>query len=149
MGEFYPALRYNATEDLFRSRERIEIVEVRCIAVKKLAAALVVVMLMTGSAMAADTIKIGVYLPLTGGNAIGGQLELDGVKLAHKVAPEVLGRKIELVIVDNKSDKVESANAVKRLIEKEKVNAIVGTYSSFPCLPWQAAKLWKGERSLW
>ena len=85
---------------------------------------------MAGTAMAADTVKIGVYLPVTGGNAIGGQLELDGVKLAHKEAPTVLGKKVEIIFVDNKSDKVEAANAVKRLVDKEKVNAIIGTYGS-------------------
>ena len=35
-------------------------------------------------AQAADPIKIGVYLPLTGQNAFGGQLELEGIQLAHK-----------------------------------------------------------------
>lgn len=99
-------------------------------AFKKLAAAFSMVMIMSGAAMAAETIKIGVYLPITGGNAIGGQLELDGVKLAHKLNPTVDGKKIELVVVDNKSDKVEAANAVKRLVEKDKVNAIIGTYGS-------------------
>jgi len=83
-----------------------------------------------GAVMAEDTIKIGVYLPLTGQNAFGGQLELDGVKMAHQEAPEVLGKKVELFVVDNKSDKVESANAVKRLINKDKVVAIIGTYGS-------------------
>ncbi len=82
-----------------------------------------------GSAAQAQ-IKVGVYLPLTGQNAFGGQLELDGVNLAAKEMPEVLGQKIELVIMDNKSDKVESANAVKRLIERDKVVAIIGTYGS-------------------
>ena len=99
-------------------------------AVKKLAAAFSMVMVMSGAAMAAETVKIGVYLPITGGNAIGGQLELDGVKLAHKLNPTVDGKKIEIVVVDNKSDKVEAANAVKRLIEKDKVSAIIGTYGS-------------------
>ena len=51
---------------------------------KKLLVAFCVVLVMAGMAMAADTVRIGVYLPVTGGNAIGGQLELDGVKLAHK-----------------------------------------------------------------
>lgn len=77
-----------------------------------------------------DPIKIGVYLPLTGQNAFGGQLELDGIRLAHQEMPEVLGRPIELVVVDNKSDKVEAANAVKRLIERDKVSAFIGTYGS-------------------
>lgn len=75
-------------------------------------------------------IKIGVYLPLTGQNAFGGQLELEGVKLAQKEMPTVLGRPVELVVVDNKSDKVEAANAVKRLTERDKVLAIIGTYGS-------------------
>lgn len=81
-------------------------------------------------AMAAEPVKIGVYLPLTGQNAFGGQLELDGIKLAQQAAPKVLGRDVELVVVDNKSDKVEAANAVKRLVERDKVSAYIGTYGS-------------------
>ena len=97
---------------------------------KRFALAFAAAALFAGMAAAEETIKIGVYLPLTGGNAIGGQLELDGVNLAHKQYPEVDGKKIELVVVDNKSDKVEAANAVKRLVEREKVSAIIGTYGS-------------------
>ncbi|MBI4806023.1 MAG: ABC transporter substrate-binding protein [Desulfovibrio sp.] len=77
-----------------------------------------------------DTVRIGVFLPLTGQNAFGGQLELEGVQLANKEVNTVLGKKVEIVTVDNKSDKVEAANAVKRLIEKDKVQAIIGTYGS-------------------
>ncbi len=84
-----------------------------------------------GMSLAADdTVRIGVFLPLTGQNAFGGQLELEGVQMAHKEMGEILGKKVELFVVDNKSDKVEAANAVKRLIEKEKVQAIIGTYGS-------------------
>ena len=84
-----------------------------------------------GQALAADPVKIGVYLPLTGQNAFGGQLELEGVQLANKEMPSVLdGRPVELVVVDNKSDKVEAANAVKRLIERDRVVALIGTYGS-------------------
>lgn len=79
---------------------------------------------LAGQSLAAEPIKIGVYLPLTGQNAFGGQLELEGVQLALKDMPEVLGRPIELVVVDNKSDKVEAANAVKRLVERDKVVAL-------------------------
>ena len=97
---------------------------------KRFALAFLIVFALTGTALAADTIKIGVYLPLTGQMAFGGQLELEGVQMANKEAPTVLGKKVELFVVDNKSDKVEAANAVKRLIEKEKVVAIIGTYGS-------------------
>lgn len=94
-------------------------------------ACMVMTLGLAGTALAAEApIKIGVYLPLTGQNAFGGQLELEGVQLAHKAMPTVLGRPVELVIVDNKSDKVEAANAVKRLTERDKVLAIIGTYGS-------------------
>ena len=96
----------------------------------KLILALGLVLVLAAGAFAADTVKIGVFLPLTGQMGYGGQLELDGVKMAHKEAPKVLGKKVELFVVDNKSDKVEAANAVKRLIEKDKVVAIIGTYGS-------------------
>jgi branched-chain amino acid transport system substrate-binding protein len=87
-------------------------------------------LLMGASALAAEPIRIGVCEPLTGQNAFGGQLELEGVQLAHKEMPEVLGRPVELVVVDNKSDKVEAANAFNRLIAKEKVVGIIGSYAS-------------------
>ena len=92
--------------------------------------AALLVFVVAGTAMAADTIKIGVYLPLTGRTAFGGQLELEGIQMAHKEMSEVLGKKVELVVVDNKTDKVEAANAVKRLIEYDKVVAVIGTYGS-------------------
>jgi len=95
---------------------------------KVLTGIMLAVFMLAGSAQA--QIKIGVYLPLTGQNAFGGQLELDGVNLAHKQMPEVLGQKIDLVVMDNKSDKMEAANAVKRLIDRDKVAAIIGTYGS-------------------
>jgi branched-chain amino acid transport system substrate-binding protein len=79
---------------------------------------------------ASETIKIGVFEPLTGANAAGGELELDGVKLANKIYPEVLGKKVELVVVDNKSDKAEAASAAARLIDKDKVSAIIGSWGS-------------------
>ncbi|AQX18326.1 MULTISPECIES: ABC transporter substrate-binding protein [unclassified Bartonella] len=82
------------------------------------------------NASAENPIKIGVYLPLTGQNAFGGKLELDGIQLAHKKNPEILGRKVELIVIDNKSDKVESVNAVAHLTANDKVNGIIGTYGS-------------------
>lgn len=77
-----------------------------------------------------DVIKIGVFEPMTGANAAGGELEVEGVKLANKLYPTVLGKKIELVYADNKSDKVEAASAASNLIEQEKVNAIIGSWGS-------------------
>ncbi|MFT3963213.1 ABC transporter substrate-binding protein [Propionivibrio sp.] len=78
----------------------------------------------------AEVIKIGVFEPLTGANGAGGADEYDGIKLANKLFPEVLGKKVQLVAVDNKSDKVEAANAATVLTQKEKVNAVIGSWGS-------------------
>jgi branched-chain amino acid transport system substrate-binding protein len=79
---------------------------------------------------AADPIKIGVYEPMTGGMAAGGQQTMEGVDLAREMRGEALGRPIEVILVDNKSDKVEAANAMARLLDKEKVVAVIGSYGS-------------------
>ena len=84
----------------------------------------------SGSSSSSDVIKIGVFEPLTGANGAGGADEYDGIKLANKLAPTVLGKKIQLVAVDNKSDKVEAANAATVLAQKEKVNAVIGSWGS-------------------
>lgn len=85
-------------------------------------------------AASSDTIKIGVFEPMTGANAAGGALEIEGIKLANELYPTVTvnGKeyKVELVIVDNKSDKVEAANAAQRLVDKEKVKVILGSWGS-------------------
>jgi branched-chain amino acid transport system substrate-binding protein len=79
-------------------------------------------------------IKFGVFEPLTGANAAGGAEELDGIKLAQSLYPTVTvgGKeyKIELAIADNKSDKVEAANAGQRLVDSDKVNVVLGSWGS-------------------
>jgi branched-chain amino acid transport system substrate-binding protein len=77
-------------------------------------------------AAAAGEIKIGLYLPMTGAAAAMGQMVWEGVLLAHRLQPRVLGQEVKLALVDTRSDKIEAANAVSRLIEKEKVAAIIG-----------------------
>ncbi len=82
----------------------------------------------------AKVIKIGVFEPLTGANGAGGADEAEGVKLANALYPKVtVGGKeyaIELVTADNKSDKVEAANAATMLAQKAKVNAVIGSWGS-------------------
>ena len=78
-----------------------------------------------------NVIKIGCYEPMTGGMAAGGQQTWEGVELCNKrYKSEVLGRPIEVVLADNKSDKTEAAMAMSYLIEDEKVVGVVGTYGS-------------------
>jgi len=98
--------------------------------VRALVIAAIMCVAMATSAIAAEPIKVGVYLPLTGQNAFGGQLELEGINLAHAEMAEVIGRPIQLIVLDNKSDKTEAANTVERLTARDKVTAILGTYAS-------------------
>ncbi len=91
---------------------------------------LALVLVFASVASAAEVIKIGVFEPMTGANAAGGEMTVEGIELALELKGEVLGRKVEIIVVDNKSDKVEAANAVSRLIEKENVVAIIGSYGS-------------------
>jgi branched-chain amino acid transport system substrate-binding protein len=75
-------------------------------------------------------IVIGVYEPMTGAQAAGGQLTMQGVNLAYKQVPEVLGTKIRMVLVDNRSDKAEAATAMQRLIQQDRAIAVIGSYGS-------------------
>ena len=84
----------------------------------------------SSSSSDSDVIKIGVFEPLTGANGAGGADEVDGIKLANKLFPKVLGKTVQLVVVDNKSDKVEAANAATVLVQKEKVKAVIGSWGS-------------------
>lgn len=90
------------------------------------------------SADAGNTIKIGVFEPITGSMAAGGAIQIEGIELAHSERPTVTinGEEynVELVQADNKSDKVEAANAVTKLIEEDEVAIILGSYSSTPSL---------------
>jgi branched-chain amino acid transport system substrate-binding protein len=83
-----------------------------------------------GPAALPDVIKIGVNETMTGWGAAYGDMTWKGIQLAHEVRPEVLGKKVELVLVDNKSEKSESAIAAQRLVEVEKVAAVIGVNSS-------------------
>ncbi|MBI5522364.1 MAG: ABC transporter substrate-binding protein [Desulfarculus sp.] len=79
---------------------------------------------------AAEPIKVGVLMEVTGPSAMYGQNGLKGLELAQANRPTVLGRPVSVVVADNKSDKVEASNAANRLIQHEKVAAILGPLTS-------------------
>jgi len=95
----------------------------------------VLIIAISSAALAADVVKIGIFEPMTGAMAVGGALCMQGYELAQEQKPTVLGKKVELILIDNKSDKVESASAVSRLIEKEGVVAVLGSYGSSCSIP--------------
>jgi branched-chain amino acid transport system substrate-binding protein len=78
-------------------------------------------------------IKIGVFEPITGENGGGGFQEVLGMRYANKVYPtvDINGDtyKIELVEVDNKSDKTEAVSASQSLITSG-VKVVLGSYGS-------------------
>uniref|UniRef100_A0A7V4KBK4 ABC transporter substrate-binding protein n=1 Tax=Fervidobacterium pennivorans TaxID=93466 RepID=A0A7V4KBK4_FERPE len=88
----------------------------------------IVLLLLTLSIFA--DIKIGVLLPMTGGLSAFGDWTKKGIELAYEQKKTVLGEKIVLVYVDTRSEKTEAANAMARLIDKEKVVAVIGEISS-------------------
>jgi len=85
------------------------------------------------AALAADPIKIGEYASLTGKEAGFGQTSHHGIVLALEeinAAGGVLGRPLELAYEDNQTKSGESATAVKKLISRDKVVALIGEVSS-------------------
>ena len=82
-----------------------------------------------GDQAKSDEIKIGANFELTGNVANYGSMGLDGLKLAIKQANDaggINGKKINLVIADDKSEASEAANAATKLISTDKVKVLVG-----------------------
>ncbi|MGO4395931.1 ABC transporter substrate-binding protein [Variovorax sp. M-6] len=85
------------------------------------------------NAAAQDVIKIGVNQPLTGVVAASGNYVTTGAKIAAdeiNAGGGINGKKIELVIEDNKSNPTEAANAAEKLIVRDKVPVMMGAWSS-------------------
>lgn len=66
---------------------------------------------------AQDHVKLGAYLPMTGEVAAYGQKAWEGIEIARSMDPEVLGKNIDVVLEDSKSDPIEASNAVSLLVE--------------------------------
>lgn len=80
-----------------------------------------------------NIIKIGFFDVLTGAEAFNGQHDRDGVLFTVDLinqAGGILGKKIEVVVYDDRGDQLEAVNVVKRLIYEDKVSAIIGCNSS-------------------
>lgn len=86
-----------------------------------------------GAADARPTIRIGASLSLSGPYALLGQNQLRGYQLCVKQTNEqggVLGRRLDLVVDDDRSEPVTAVRIYDRLIGQEKVDAVLGPYSS-------------------
>lgn len=106
---------------------------------------------LAGPVSAAD-IKIGVLVPLTGTSAIQGEDIARGVQLAVnqinagydvpmkdgtsvKLSPETLGGKIDLIVEDTESRPASALDAMRKLVNVNKVPVVLGILSSGVCVP--------------
>ncbi len=104
---------------------------VRALALIPLAA--VTLALLPAAAVAAEPIKLGHYGSLTGKDAAFGVATRKGVMLAIEeinAAGGVLGRPLAYLVEDIQSKQGESATAVKKLISRDKVVAVIGANAS-------------------
>ncbi|MCC8025103.1 MAG: ABC transporter substrate-binding protein [Clostridium sp.] len=87
----------------------------------------------SSEAPSGDTIKIGFYGPLTGASSVVGVEGQKAVQLAIKEANEaggVNGRQLELISYDDAQNTETSVKVVTRLVESDKVTAIIGSHIS-------------------
>lgn len=82
-----------------------------------------------GGEPSGDPIVIGHWAPLSGPAAANGEFEANGVELAIDEANEaggVLGRPVELVQYDDETVPENSVNVVRRMLDRDGVQFIVG-----------------------
>jgi branched-chain amino acid transport system substrate-binding protein len=114
---------------------------------KFLATAIISTALAT-TALAADDVKIGVIMPLTGNSGNAGKQEAAAMQLAAEIVnephpgiknlplgegrglPNLGGAKLKLIVADHQGNPTEGQNQTLRLITQEHVAAILGSYHS-------------------
>ncbi len=85
------------------------------------------------SAASGEAIKIGLYGTITGTNALAGEMLEKGARLAISQVNAnggINGRPMELVVYDDQSTPEGAVKAVTRLVDVDKVIAMVGSNSS-------------------
>jgi len=103
-----------------------------------LIATLAFLLIGVGSAIAADTFKIGGLVPITGTQAVMAEDLATGLKLAGEdvnAAGGVLGKPVQVIIEDTETRPAPGMDAARKLIGVDKVGVIVGGFSSGVSLP--------------
>ena len=91
-----------------------------------------------GTGSSDEPIKIGMSLPLTGEFSQPGQAAKEGYEVWQEMVNEsggLLGRKVELVIKDDASNQNTVVADYNALISQERVDLLLGTFSSLLNLP--------------
>jgi branched-chain amino acid transport system substrate-binding protein len=79
-----------------------------------------------GGAWAAD-LKVGLSVSLSGPNSSLGIPYAKGMQAALAYKPEINGRKIQLIVLDDNSDPSTAARNARKLIEEDKVDLLMGS----------------------
>nr|WP_244493502.1 MULTISPECIES: urea ABC transporter substrate-binding protein [Aureimonas] len=96
-------------------------------------AALGTLLLLSGAAFAADPIKLGVLEDQSGDFAVATIGKLHGIQLATdeiNAAGGIAGRPLELVVYDTQSDNTRYQEFMRRVLQRDKVNAVFAGFSS-------------------
>ena len=83
-------------------------------------------------------IKIGMSMPQTGGLAGGGKASLLGIEIWRddiNAKGGLLGRKVELVVYDDKSSASETPALYAKLLDVDKVDLLFAPYATVPTAP--------------
>src|SRR5215510_14409360 len=84
------------------------------------------------------SIRIGMSMPQTGGLAGGGKPSLLGIEIWRddiNAKGGLLGRKVELVVYDDKSSAAESPAIYAKLVDIDKVDLLFAPYASVQTAP--------------
>ena len=103
-----------------------------------LASAVVALGLTSRAGAEEPPIKIGMSMPQTGGLAAGGKASLLGIEIWRddiNARGGLLGRKIELVVYDDKSSASETPAIYAKLLDVDKVDLLFAPYATVPTAP--------------
>jgi branched-chain amino acid transport system substrate-binding protein len=80
----------------------------------------------TAAVLAAD-LKLGLSVSLSGPNASLGVPYSTGMQAAIAYKPEINGRKVQLIVLDDGSDPSTAGRNARKLVEEEKVDILMGS----------------------
>lgn len=95
-----------------------------------------------GACDSSDPVTVGFTGPLTGASSSSGELLLEGVEMAVEdinagespvfgdVEPGILGRCVEVTVLDDQADATLAAQNTSRLVERDEVDLLFGSSSS-------------------
>lgn len=89
------------------------------------------------AAPAGEVIKIGGLAPLTGSVSVYGIATNNGIQIAVEEINKnggILGKQLDYVCYDEKGDPTEAVNAYNKLVQSDKIVALVGDVTSTPTL---------------